>query len=103
MAILCVNTIEIRLFETLDLALAESAKACVGTLQQAPGCLDYTLTRSTQDASLWWLTGYWESESQMTCSFESVPMTQLLNCLIEAGASLGFSRFVAVPDVAHGS
>ncbi|MCK9817125.1 antibiotic biosynthesis monooxygenase [Pseudomonas sp. MAFF 302046] len=103
MAIECVNTIEIRLFEALDSTFTESIEACTGRLQEAPGCLDYTLSRSTREAGLWWLTGYWDSEARMTESFESVPMAQLLNCLIEAGASLSFGSFVALTATAQGN
>jgi quinol monooxygenase YgiN len=102
MAIECVNTIEIRLFETLDSTFEESTRSCVRTLQVAVGCLDYTLSRSARESGLWWLTGYWESESQMTSSFESVAMMQLLNCLVEEGASLKFWSFVSQRSVTHG-
>lgn len=71
-------------------------------LARTPGCLDYTLARSTREAGLWWLTGYWESETQMTRSFESTPMMQLLNCLVEEGASLNFWSFASMTAVAHG-
>jgi len=102
MAIECVNTIEIRLFETVDSNFEETARSCIRTLQLNEGCLEYTLTRSTREAGLWWLTGYWQSEDQMTSSFESVPMMQLLNCLVEEGANLSFWSFVPQPAVAHG-
>lgn len=102
MAIKCVNTIEIRLFETGHSTFEEIGRSCVGRLQAAAGCLEYTLNRSTRESGLWCLTGYWASESQMTSSFESVPMLQLLNCLVEEGASLSFWSFVAQQGTAHG-
>ncbi|PMX03123.1 hypothetical protein C1X59_05730 [Pseudomonas sp. FW215-R2] len=101
MAIESVNTIEIRLFETLESTFVKTAMVCVRRLQDFPGCLDYTLTRSTLEPGLWWLTGYWESESQMTSSFESAPMMQLLNCLVEEGANLSFWSFVPQTAIAH--
>lgn len=101
MAIECVNTIEIRLVETVESSFEETTRSCVRTLQLTAGCLEYTLTRSSREAGLWWLTGYWESEDQMTRSFESAPMMQLLNGLVEAGANLSFWCFVPQPAVAH--
>ncbi len=102
MAIKCVNTIEIRLFETVESTFEDTAQSCVGRLRAAAGCLEYSLTRSTRETGLWWLTGYWESESQMTSSFESVPMMQLLNCLVEEGASLSFWSFAPQTAAVHG-
>jgi quinol monooxygenase YgiN len=102
MAIECINTIEIRLFEALDSNFSVSARACLEGLQNAPGCLDYTLTRSSKEGGLWWLTGYWETQGEMTASFESAAMMRLINCLIEAGASLNFGSFVCLPASAHG-
>ncbi|RMM01608.1 hypothetical protein APX70_05376, partial [Pseudomonas syringae pv. maculicola] len=69
----------------------------------ACGCLDYTLTRSPQEAGLWRLTGYWESESLMNRSFDDAPMMQLLDYLIGTGASLSFGRFVSRVTAAHGN
>jgi quinol monooxygenase YgiN len=102
MAIECVNTIEILLFQTLESDFEATAKSCVEQLQDYVGCLDYTLTRSTREHGLWWLTGFWESEFQMTRSFESVPMMQLLNCLVEEGARLNFCSFIPQTPEAHG-
>jgi quinol monooxygenase YgiN len=102
MAIECINTIEIRLIETPDSVFAETAQVYVAGLQDAPGCFDYTLTRSAQEADLWWLTGYWESETQMTESFESPPMLQMINYLIEASANLCFGSLASLPVVVHG-
>ena len=102
MAIKCVNTIEIRLFETVESSFEETARSCVGRLQDAAGCLEYALTRSTREAGLWRLTGYWESESQMFASLEGVAVMQLLNCLVEEGASLSFWNLVAQQGAAHG-
>lgn len=102
MAIESVNTIEIRLLETFDSTFAETTMECVRRLQAAPGCLDYTLTPSTREPGLWWLAGYWESESHMTESYESAPMMQLLKGLVEKGASLSFWSFVPQTAAAHG-
>jgi quinol monooxygenase YgiN len=102
MAIECINTIEIRLIETPDSVFAGTAQVYVAGLQDAPGCLDYTLTRSAQESDLWWLTGYWESESRMTESFESPAMMQMINYLIEAGANLRFGSLVSQQVAVHG-
>jgi quinol monooxygenase YgiN len=102
MAIECINTIEIRLFEFCDSDFSTSAQACLEGLQDDHGCLDYTLTRSSKEDGLWWLTGYWENQGEMTASFESAAMMRLINCLIEAGASLKFGSFVYLPASAHG-
>lgn len=101
MAIECVNTIEIRLVEIPDSAFSHTAQSSVAALRCAPGCIDYILVRSVQDEGLWWLTGYWQSQSQMHESFESVAMTRFINCLIEEGASLGFGSFVPLPAAPH--
>jgi quinol monooxygenase YgiN len=101
MAIACVNTVEIRLVDTRELNFEVMAKTWVGQLKQCPGCLDYTLTRSTGESALWWLTGYWESESEMTSSFDSRPLMLLLNCLIEEGASLQFGSFKPLTAAAY--
>ncbi|MBD8682490.1 antibiotic biosynthesis monooxygenase family protein [Pseudomonas sp. CFBP 13719] len=95
MAIECINTMEIRLIEAPNSSFAETAQIYVAGLQDASGCRDYTLTRSTQESDLWWLTGYWESESQMTDSFKSPPMLQMINYLIGAGASLCFASLAS--------
>ncbi|MDU8418492.1 antibiotic biosynthesis monooxygenase [Pseudomonas syringae] len=101
MAIACVNTVEIHLVNTLESNFEVKVKSWVGQLQECAGCLDYTLTRSTRENSLWWLTGYWESESEMTSSFDSMPLMLLLNCLVEEGASLKFGSFVPMTAPAH--
>ncbi|WP_457793197.1 antibiotic biosynthesis monooxygenase [Pseudomonas syringae] len=103
MATECINTIEIRLVEPLDSTFAQTARTYIDGLQVACGCLDYTLTRSPQEAGLWRLTGYWESESMMNRSFDDAPMMQLLDYLIGAGASLSFGRFVSRVTAAHGN
>lgn len=102
MAIECVSTLEIRLCETLESTFEQTTRDCIARLQDASGCLDYILTRSARDPGLWWLTAYWTSEKQMTESFESTPMEQLLYFLIGAGANLTFGSFVSAPAVAHG-
>lgn len=103
MAIECINTIEIRLFETSDSEFQASAHACLKGLQGAQGCLDYTLTRSMHDDGLWWLTGYWEDPGHMTDSFESTQMIRLINCLIGAGASLSFGSFMSLQGAGNGN
>lgn len=102
MAIESVNTIEIRIIETLDAPFAETLQAFVDNLQQAPMCCDYALTKSSREPGLWILTGYWESETQMTESFESAAMMQLIDCLIVLGASLSFGSFICLPAIADG-
>lgn len=102
MAIECINSIEIRLFEAPDSDFSISAQACLEGLRGAHGCIDYTLTRSSKADGVWWLTGYWGSQGEMTASFESAAMMRLINCLIEAGASLNFGSFVCLPGSAHG-
>ena len=101
MAIECVNTLEIRLSEAVESTFEETARSCLQALQLSAGCLEYTLTQSTREVGLWWLTGYWESEDRMNRSFKSDPMLQLLNSLVEAGAQLHFWRFVPEPAAAQ--
>lgn len=103
MATECINTIEIRLVEPLDSTFAQTARTYIDGLQVACGCLDYTLTRSPQEAGLWRLTGYWESESMMNRSFDDASMMQLLDYLIGTGASLSFGSFVSRVIAAHGN
>lgn len=103
MAIECVNTIEIRLCETLDSTFAEMAGDYIERLQEAPGCLDYTLTRSKREAGAWWLTGYWEGELQMTDSFNSAQMAWLLDWLVAASASMTFGSYASQTAVSHGN
>jgi quinol monooxygenase YgiN len=103
MATECINTIEIRLVEPLDSTFAQTARTYIDGLQAACGCLDYTLTRSPREAGFWRLTGYWESESLMTRSFDEAPMMQLLDYLIDTGASLSFGSFVSPVTAAHGN
>ncbi|WP_024680614.1 antibiotic biosynthesis monooxygenase [Pseudomonas syringae] len=103
MATECINTIEIRLVEPLDSTFAQTARTYIDGLQVACGCLDYTMTRSPREAGLWRLTGYWESESLMTRSFDDAPMMQLLDYLIDTGASLSFGSFVSRATAAHGN
>lgn len=101
MAIECVNTIEIQLPACCSDAFAEYAQEHVLRLQAYPGCHDYVLARSSQDEHRWWLNGYWESKAFMESSFEGEAMAELLDDLIQKGATLSFGSLTLMAK-AHG-
>lgn len=94
MAIECINTIEIQLPVLRSSDFSESVQMHILRLQESPGCHDYVLAPSSQDESRWWLSGYWESKAMMDRSFQGESMAELLNDLIQNGASLSFRSFV---------
>jgi len=101
MTIECVNTIEIQLPESRSDVFAEYAQEHVLRLQAYPGCHDYVLARSSQDEHRWWLNGYWESKALMESSFDGEAMAELLDDLIQNGATLTFGSFIPMAK-AHG-
>jgi quinol monooxygenase YgiN len=102
MTIESVNTIEIRLIEPQGIDFEDNLKRCIDRLQLFTGCLGYVLNRSEKENTLWLLSGYWESVEEMTHSFDSVAMAQLINFLIEADSSLKFATFRPHVSASHG-
>jgi quinol monooxygenase YgiN len=99
MTIRSVNTLQISFFENPGTDFEKVLRQRVERLESASGCLTYTLSRSQRDAALWLIAGYWESEHQMTLSFNSVEMTRFINYLVEVGANLNFASFAPEVDL----
>lgn len=96
MTIAAVNTLEIRINPEADPELEPQLRSCTARIENMPGCLGYSLIRSTGEDGLWILSGYWSSSEAMTAHFSSEPMTEIVSALIESCAQLTFSRLAPV-------
>lgn len=96
MDIMAVNTLEIRFFDDVDPRCIERLREYVDQFKSEPGCIGVSLNESVRSTHVWILCGCWATAADMTEHFLSLPMTGMVNLLIEVCANLKFSSFAPV-------
>lgn len=91
-----INTVEVRFTEAPDDFFERRLCAYQERFEAEPGCLGFSISRSTQEPQLWLLTGHWACPDRMTEHFDADNMTELVNMLVLMRASLSFASFSKV-------
>ena len=93
MNITAVNTLEVRVIDDVDSRFESHLREYATRFEKSHGCVSYSLNRSASEPSLWVFSGCWSAVPAMTAHFESGPMIELVNHLMECCANLTFASF----------
>jgi quinol monooxygenase YgiN len=99
MNITAVNTLEVRVIEDVGSHFESHLQEYATRFERAPGCVGYSVIRSASEPRLWVFSGCWSEVPAMTAHFESPPMIELVNHLMESCANLTFASFT--PSIAE--
>lgn len=94
MRVTAISTLEINLSQGSEVALEKCLVNFASQMRSFPGCVAFTLIRSTNLPKLWILSGYWSSEADMRYHYCAFELQDLLATMQQPSLRLEFASFV---------